>query len=383
LATTVQEVLPSFGNPRILVLSIFFTEGNGGTPESVLILARELASLGIATDVYCNKGLLRDAHLKRVLPPADDSASFSSQAPDVGSYGALFIAGSWNMQAPLLVFRAARGGIPITYAAKGNLCRIDFVRLRDMRRVPYLLLIEWLLLALSRRIIFSSRAERSAWVLPAWLWRKRAVFLPEPFWNAQPPSDVPPVRSVPTLGFLAETSARKGLLELIEGLGYYLATHPGALVRLKIAGSIKIGSERYFERCRALALRNGTAAHIEWCPAMRGVKRDEFYRSLDVFFCPSRFESFGLTPLEALWRGVAVCAAPAMGVLEFLSPDAPVLRLSSLGKEEVARAVGEFLYNIDTWRSKGQAWRGRHALMQTNAQIAAGFSHILLEASHS
>jgi len=45
-----------------------------------------------------------------------------------------------------------------------------------------------------------------------------------------------------------------------------------------------------------------------------------------------------------------------------------------------SRAIGELLDNIDSWRSAGRAWRGRHALTQTNSQIAAGFSRVLLPA---
>src|SRR5258706_14782012 len=131
--------MPS-GVRRILVLSNFFSEGHGGTPESVLLLARELAGQGLGIDVFCNKGLLRDVHVRQALPAADDGASFSLQRPDVSAYAALFVAGSWNRRAPLLVLSAVRKGIPVTYAAKGCLCRIEFERLRDMRRIPYLLL---------------------------------------------------------------------------------------------------------------------------------------------------------------------------------------------------------------------------------------------------
>jgi len=364
---------------RILILSNFFTQGHGGTPESVLLLARELAEAGIVSDVFCGKGLLRDAQLRQALPADDDPTGFSRQRPVMGSYAALFVAGSWNRRAPLIVLAAARKGIPVAYAAKGCLCRVEFERLRDMRRVPYLFLVEWLLLALARRVVFSSRAEREATVLPRWLWGRKATSLPEPFWSL--PAVAPRQQNnVPTLGFLAEISSRKGLFELIEGLGQYLAARPGASLRLKIAGSVRKGSEGYFERCRALADRNGAAAHIEWCAPVRGAQRDAFYRSLDVFMCPSRFESFGLTPLEALWRGVAVCAAPDMGVLEYLQPDAPVLRFSTLDKDEVARAIAELADNVESWRNKARAWEGRRALVQANSQIAADFASVILDA---
>src|SRR5437870_864669 len=102
--------MPS-GGPRILILSSFFTQGHGGTPESVLLLARELAQAGITSDVFCDKGLVRDAQLRRELPTTDDLESFSIQKPGIASYAALFVAGSWNKRAPLIVLRAARKGI--------------------------------------------------------------------------------------------------------------------------------------------------------------------------------------------------------------------------------------------------------------------------------
>jgi glycosyltransferase involved in cell wall biosynthesis len=368
------------GGHRILVLSNFFSEGHGGTPESVLLLAGELAACGVAVDVFCNKGLLRDAQMRDALPAMDDAAAFSSVTPDPGSYAALFIAGSWNRRAPLIALRAALAGLPIVYAAKGCLCRAEFERLRDLRRIPYFLLIEWLPLALAGRIVFSSRAEQEACMLPRWFWRRRAVLLPEPF-RGDRLGSARPQAGVLTLGFLAEISPRKGLFELIAGLGQYLAVQRGDAVRLKIAGPVRRGAEAYFEECRALAQSNGAAAHIEWCGPVRGAQRRDFYRSLDLFMCPSRFESFGLTPLEALWQGTAVCVAPAVGLLEYLQPDAPVLRLPALGKEDVAAAITDLVSNREVWCRRGRAWEGRHALTRANGEIANDFSHILLTAT--
>jgi glycosyltransferase involved in cell wall biosynthesis len=363
---------------RILVLANFFTQGHGGTPESVLLLARALADCGVVVDVFCDKGLLRNVGGLDTLPAADADAAFSANRPDVKSYAALFVAGSWNRRAPLIALCAAWGRVPITYAAKGCLCRMEFERLRDARRIPYLLLVEVVLLALARIIIFSSRVELRASVLPRWLWQRRAAMLPEVFCGGQAGPDMARA-DVVTLGFLAEISPRKGLYELIDGVGHYLATRPDAKIILKIAGPVRRGSEGYIEECRALAARNGAAACIEWCTPVRGAQRQDFYRSLDLFICPSRFESFGLTPLEALWQGVAVCAAPAMGVLEFLRDDAPVLRMSGLGKQDIAAAIAEAAENIDAWREHARAWKGHHSLMQTNAQIAKDFARILLD----
>lgn len=364
---------------RILVLSNFFTQGFGGTPESVLLLARELPASAITVDVFCNMGLLRDVQVLDELPGADDAGAFSKAVPALDCYAAVFVAGSWNMRAPFLVLRAALAGIPVTYAAKGCLCRIEFERLRDVKRIPYFFLVEWLVFALARRIVFSSNAERRASVLPAWLWRRRAVQLEEPF-RGGAVGTVAAASTVPTLGFLAEISSRKGLFELIEGLGHYLAHHRKLPVRLRIAGEARRGSEAYLESCRKLAVRNGAAACIEWLNPVRGQDRKDFYRSLDLFMCPSRFESFGLTPLEALWQGTPACLGPDLGVLEYLRPETPFLRLPSLRKEDIANAIANFAGNIEDWRDKGRAWQGRHAMTRSNAEIAKDFAHILLDA---
>lgn len=361
---------------RILVLSNFFSQGHGGTPESVFLLARELAGAGFAVDVFCDRGLVRDAQALDALPAAQDNAAFSHERPAIGDYATLFIAGSWNRKAPLLAIRAFIAGVPISYAAKGCLCRIEFSRLRDMRRIPYLLLVEWLPIILARRIVFSSHAEQGAFVLPSWLWRRRAVRLEEPFRGDELGTEPPP--STPALGFLAEISSRKGLLELIAGFGQFLSSNPDFGLRLRIAGQARRGSEAYLRACRALAERNGAAPHIEWLAPVRGRERGDFYRSIDLFICPSRFESFGLTPLEALWQGTPVCIAPGLGVLEYLQPTAPVLAMRSLSKASIADAIAVFAKDGEGWRARGMAWKARDALKRSNAEIAGDFARILL-----
>ena len=66
--------------------------------------------------------------------------------------------------------------------------------------------------------------------------------------------------------------------------------------------------------------------------------------------------------------------------LEYLHPDARVLPLSALGKEDIARAIGELAGEIETWRRKGRAWSARPSLVRSNKAIAEDFSRILLDA---
>lgn len=355
---------------RVLVLSNYFTQGHGGAPESVLLLARQMAPLGIACDVYCAQGLCRDAGRRETLPGPDEAHGFEKSGPSYADYGAILVAGSWNLRAPLAVLRARSAGLPVVYAAKGCLCRVEFTRLRDMRRVPYLLLIELWLLLMARHIVFSSRLERDACVVPAWLWRRKAVTIPEPFEGRAVAE--PAARDGVSIGFLADISARKGLLELIAGFGLFLAQHPGSALRLRIAGQPRAGYRAYWEACKALAMRNGSADRIEWLGLVGRPARDAFYAGLSLFVCPSRFESFGLTVLEALWQGVPVLAGRRLGVLEFLGKDAPVAVMPALGDADIAQALSAFAAAPPA----AGAWRGQPAGTQTNNEIALAFARL-------
>jgi glycosyltransferase involved in cell wall biosynthesis len=354
---------------RLLVLSHHFTEGHGGTPESVLLLARQMVPLGIACDVSCDRGLCRDAGTYQRLPRAEEGGVFEPSIPRLAGYGAIFVAGSWNRRAPLLVLRARLAGLPVVYAAKGCLSRIEFTRLRDMRRVPYLLLVELWLLLMARHIVFSSQIEREVCVVPRLLWKRKAISIAEPFEGA---AVVEPSRNGATIGFLAEISPRKGLLELIAGFGVFLAQHTDAALRLRVAGAPRAGTAAYMEACKALSARNGSAAHIEWLGPVRGVARERFYAGLDLFVCPSRFESFGLTVLEALWQGTPVCAGGCLGVLEFLNKAAPVAVMKSLRDRDVAGALADFA----AAPRAADAWRGQIAGTQSNRNIAQAFARL-------
>jgi glycosyltransferase involved in cell wall biosynthesis len=355
---------------RVLVLCNHFTEGNGGTPESVLLLARQLDCLGIACDVSCDRGLCRDVGVRHQLPRAGEDNVFEPSIPPPAGYGALFVAGSWNLRSPAMVLRARLAGLPVVYAAKGCLSRIEFTRLRDMRRIPYLLLVEWWLLAAARHIVFTSSIEREACVVPHLLWGRKAVVVPEPFEGSA--AVAPAARDGATIGFLAEISPRKGLLELIDGFGVFLAKHPDSALRLKIAGMPRAGTQAYMETCKARSIRNGSAHRIEWLGAVRGAARDVFYSGLDLFVCPSRFESFGLTVLEALWQGTPVCSGRCLGVLEFLRREAPVAMMSSLRDADVAQSLAGFL----AVQPAAGAWRGQQAGMQSNRSIAQAFARL-------
>ena len=327
--------------PRLLILSKYFSYGFGGTPEAVLLLARSLDRAGVSVDVRAHDRFIRDAGGLQDLPPREVPAA-ARPVPRLGGYSGLIVSGAWIFEALPLALAARWAGIPVIYQTKGQLCRVEFTRLRDLRRLAYLLAIEIWVLILATRIQFTSRLEREASLLPGWLKRRKGFTLPEPLDGARLGHIVRPQRAPEgtlRLGFIAQISPRKGLREFVEGLMAWSGAHPDRSVELVVAGTAVGASEAYLDAIRALADAGPRNVRIRFLGQISGAERMKFYAGTDVVVVASHFESFCLAVPEALWYGCAVLAAPRLGVLEFLPPDTPLLKLPSLGKEDIGNAL--------------------------------------------
>jgi glycosyltransferase involved in cell wall biosynthesis len=64
------------------------------------------------------------------------------------------------------------------------------------------------------------------------------------------------------------------------------------------------------------AARLGLARHFHFTGFLRGADVDRIYRMADVFVMPSVSEPFGISPLEAIARGVPVIVSKQSGVSE-------------------------------------------------------------------
>lgn len=306
---------------RVLAIAHRFTTGFGGVPESLLTLAHALRPAGVTLDVLSRNGFYADAGTLGALPPPAKPQGWREvMARDITPYAALFVAGAWNRQALALALRARLAGQRVVYAPKGNLARAEFRRLRDLKKFPYLFTAEAALLALSSAIILSSRAERRTLQPPCGLFARRMTIIPEPFEPAarlqRSRSPVAPLR----IGFMAEIAPRKGLRELVEAFIAWQQScgHPA---ELHVAGAPRPGSEHYADTIRRRAAESACASRILFHGPLRGPARDAFHAGIDIFACPSHFESFGLTVLEALSQGADVIATEAIGSLETLRGD--------------------------------------------------------------
>ncbi|MCG2643788.1 MULTISPECIES: glycosyltransferase family 4 protein [Bradyrhizobium] len=369
-------MLKTCKRPRILTVAHRFSLGFGGIPESLLLLARELEMLGVQLDVLSKDGFVEAAGRLDRLPmqSATQAGPALNDRVELDSYACVFIAGAWNPMGWWIATRARRRGVRVVYTPKGNLASAEFKRLRDIKKFPYLLSIELSLLAMSQRIIFSSALEARSSLL-AGLFRNKSIVLPEPFVGpalAGSRSRRPgPIR----FGFMAEIAPRKGLAELTRAFVDWQATGSAPPAELHIAGAARPGSERYYDKVRTSAAAIPTRVFFHG--ALRGTRRDDFYEDVDYFVCPTRFESFGLTPLEALWHGKPVMVTNKLGVLEFISEDRSVINLGAGDKADILAAFATAVRDWTDFSTAADGWRGRPLTAVSNDHLAREFAREL------
>lgn len=325
---------------KILCLAQNFCQGWGGAPESIRLLARSLASIGFSVDVF-DRGKFHARVEELELLPERGAAVERFSLRSLEQYQAVLIVGPW--QYPWFVrqvLQLRNADQALVYLPRGGLGAIEFARSRDLKKWPYLYLIERPMLDRCSAVVYSSECEQRH-TTPAMRARAREVIIPDFFSAPEPPAaEDNGARKEVRFGFLAEISPRKGLVPTVDAFVRF-ASRPGfdRPVRLSIGGSVRVGSEAYAAQARALAKAAPPHATIEFHGPVAHADRAAFYAGTDVFVAPSLFESYGLTVLEALSAGCAQVTAPELGVLEYLPAHARLSRTRSTEPGELAVAL--------------------------------------------
>ena len=138
--------------------------------------------------------------------------------------------------------------------------------------------------------------------------RQPVAILPIGVWptasNSLLGSEKPGEDSIRTLLYLSRVTTQKGLPELIEA---WADLSPRSW-RLRIAGPDENG---YLREVKALVSRLDVGASVEYSGEVHGDRKDEVYRSADLFVLPSEHENFGVVVLEALQYGLPVITTRA------------------------------------------------------------------------
>lgn len=361
--------MKSAANSKILFMLKNFRQGWGGGPESIRLMARQLAKFGVTSDVVDGMRLHSGVEKLEVLPlPADSSRAGPFALETAQTYDAILQVGPWQnpLEVSKIIRRRSREK-PYLYLPRGGLARIEFEGPRGPKKFPYYLAVESRFINASDGIIFSSEAERAA-MTPMYRRHMVEVVIPDYF---EPPPTKRGIRRESgelRIGFLAEISPRKGLLPFMQALARWTEIQSAGLrVRVMIGGSIRAGAERYFARVQSIAA-SIPGVEVIYCGSVSHADRPSFYASTDLFVLPSLFESFGLTALEAISAGCVLLCSPYVGALQYFPQSASVVVLDNLEEEGIVRGLDLARLAVEDAQSPSSA---THTAIQAISSINA------------
>lgn len=317
-----------------------FTERGGGAPESIRLAAQLLGSRGILCDVLDGTRFYRDIKSMEALPDAEGSSA-EHLPGDLSGYSWMICVGPWH--SPLVLIRALvsmKTFSRFIYLPRGGVCQIEFVRFRDIKKYPYFAFVEIIWILLARKILFSSKLEQNKSVFPTNKLAGRGRIAPDfflPSWSADRSAAESRVEEGGiVISFLAEIHPRKGLDEFVRGLAAWRRAQPCAPnVKFRVAGGVRAGCEKYMERLKRFVERSGLSDSVEFIGPVAHHDREKFYRDTDIFVATSRFESFGLTVLEALHSGCVTLTGRNLGVLEYLAENPNLVVCDGLTEDDI------------------------------------------------
>ncbi len=164
------------------------------------------------------------------------------------------------------------------------------------------------------------------------------------------------------LGCYGRIRAQKGTDVFVEAAIGVLTMHPQAVAL--VMGRATSDHQAFLDGLRARVAEAGLARRILFPPEVPVSEMADWYRVLDLFVAPQRWEGFGLTPLEAMACGVPTVAT-RVGAFEELVEDGVSGTLVPAG-EVPAMAKGINLWLDDP---AALAAAGRAALNRARSQF--------------
>lgn len=130
----------------------------------------------------------------------------------------------------------------------------------------------------------------------------KIVVIPEGVHEAPHPHPLPRGEGSRIL-YVGNAYPHKNLERLLRAFVILRLTHPEA--ELILAGY----DDYFFRRLRDFAVRERLVDNVRFIPSPKDDTLEQLYRSAGIFVIPSLTEGFGLTPLEAMARGIPVVSS--------------------------------------------------------------------------
>jgi len=170
--------------------------------------------------------------------------------------------------------------------------------------------------------------------------------------------------NIPTILFLGNISAAKGIEDLIEASAQL--THPFRLVL--VGGDDPAGmTERMKARTEAL----GVAEHVVFAGAVYGARKYEYLRTADIFVLPSHVEALPMSLLEAMAYGLPVVASRVGAIPAVVDTEKNGLLIEPRDRAGIAAALDRLLADPGLRARLGSA-AGKLAHERYSVDRAAG-----------
>ena len=158
------------------------------------------------------------------------------------------------------------------------------------------------------------------------------------------------------VGCYGRIRAQKGTDAFVDAMIAALPARPGvtALVMGRAVGE----HATFLEELKARVAKAGLADRILFLPEVSVDKMPDWYRVLDLYIAPQRWEGFGLTPIEAMACGVPVVAT-RVGAFEEIVTDATGALVEPGDPASLAQAAAPFLDDPARLAAAKQAARAR------------------------
>lgn len=306
-----------------------------GAPRQVALLARGLADTGVPVAVACPSGWLPQTleHTGVGIHLLEDTHALHVQLGRIREIIA--------MTEPRIVHtHGVRGGLWGRLAANPNdlnviytehLWTSDFHLANPYRERLQLASLQWLDRRTHRTVAVSDAVQR--FLIAKHITTPEKLRVIAGAVEAHPEIKLTKESVIGTLGTLTKV---KGIDVLLEALVHLSG------VRLIVGGD---GPERV--PLEKMAARLGVADRVTWMSHTDNPA--EFYASIRTYVQPSRSESFGLAPLEAMSRGIPVVLSDRGALPELITPGREGV-ITALAPAGLAAGIAETLEHAETYR---------------------------------
>ncbi len=180
------------------------------------------------------------------------------------------------------------------------------------------------------------------------------------------------------IGCFGRIRAQKGTDAFVEASIMLLKDRPG--VTALVMGRATEGHEGFLAGLKDRAAAAGLGERIRFLPEVPVHEVADWYRALDLYVAPQRWEGFGLTPIEAMACGVPVVAT-RVGAFEEIVTEITGGLVPPGDIPALAKAVAPFLDDAEKRRRAGRAAldrvRARFRIEDEAAALVAVYRRLL------